>query len=488
MLVWVEVVCASNDHHFKALNSNRFAIQWKRKIALKILVLGFDGASPQLIDDWIDELPVFRKFKKEGVFGHTIPPIPAQTPVAWATFMTGKNPGNHGVFSFFMREKGSYERKIVGPETLKSKTIWHLLNEAGRKVATINVPMSDEEEGGLVVPGFLSRSEGIPSSNFRARIERKFKTDRIQGDLEIDTLERVEADPDSFFEKINEITDKMTEICLYLLQEEEWDFFMPVYMGLDRIQHFFWRHVDPTHPRHEENKYGKAVKNFYAKVDRIVDDFPGLVDEDTMVMVLSDHGFCPVHTEVVLNDYLEHQGFSTTRSERVDVVRSKAISYGYGDIWLNVKGRESKGVIGPGEEYERTRNEIIEYLRTITIDGQKPFKDIRKREELWWGSYLSDAPDLTAIFNIGYQAARRPEVTGKNSLKRYVNNNPRWSGGHDGTHDPTDVPGILGLLGPGIPNRSGVEVPLWDVAPTILDLMRIPVPVDMDGRPLKLTE
>jgi len=455
---------------------------------LKILVLGFDGASPKLINEWIDELPVLRAFKKQGVFGQTIPPIPAQTPVAWATFMTGKNPGNHGIFSFAMRKKGTYERKIIGPEMLKSKTLWKILSEAGKKVATINIPMSDREEvRGLVIPGFLSGSEGIPHpNNVKEKIKRKFKIDKLQGDLETETLDRVEADPDFFFEKVNEITDEMAEISLYLLQEEKWDFFMPVFMGLDRIQHFFWKHIDPTHPRHEENKYSKFVRNFYTRVDKIMGDFLKSVDGDTSVIVVSDHGFCLVHTEVIVNNYLEEQGFLIMKSEKIDMEKSKAVSYGYGDIWLNVKGREPKGIINPGEEYETMRNEIIEYLKTVTIDGKKPIKDIRKREELWWGPYLNEAPDLTTIFNVGYQAARQPEITNKNKLKRYINENPRWSGGHDGTHNPTDVQGILGILGPGLPKGKEVKVHLWDITPTILDLMNIPVPADMDGKPLKL--
>jgi len=456
---------------------------------LKILILGFDGASPKLIDEWIDELPVLRAFRKQGVLGQTIPPIPAQTPVAWTTFMTGKNPGNHGIFSFAMREHGMYKRKIIGPEMVKSRTLPQILRAAGKRVATINIPMDDlQEVRGLVIPGFLSRSEGIPPSSIKEKIKRKFKIDKLQGDLGIETLDRVEAEPDVFFEKVNEITDEMAEVCLYLLQREEWDFFMPVFMGLDRIQHFFWKNIDRSHPRYEENRYSESVKSFYAKVDKVAGRFLESVDEDTLVMVVSDHGFCPVHTEVVVNNYLEEQGFLKRRSERIDMEESRAISYGYGDIWLNVKGRELKGIINPNEEYETTRNEIIEYLKTITIDGEKPFKDIRRREELWWGPYVNEAPDLTIIFNVGYQAARRPEITDKNKLKRYVNDNPRWSGGHDGTHDPTDVPGILGLLGPGIPNRGGVKVHLWDVAPTILDLMSIPIPVDMDGKPFKFEE
>jgi len=455
------------------------------KIAPRILVLGFDGASPKLIDRWIDQLPAFRMFREGGVLGETIPPLPAQTPVAWTTFMTGKNPGNHGIFSFAIRKQGTYERKIIGPEMLESETLWQILNRREKSVGVINVPMCDPEDvRGFMIPGFLAGSEGIPHPNrLKEKIKRRFKTEKLRGDLETETLDRVETDPDLFFREANEITDEMAEICLYLLQEEEWDFFMPVFMGLDRIQHFFWKYVDPAHPRHEENEYSTSVKDFYIKVDKITGDFIKCVDEDTIVMVVSDHGFCPVHTEVIVNNYLEELGFLTARSEGVVVEESRAISYGYGDVWLNVKGREPKGMIIPGEEYEGTRDEIIENLKEITVDGRKPIKDIRKREEIWWGAYLNAAPDLTAIFNVGYQAARRPEIAAGNELKRYVNDNPRWSGGHDGTHDPEDVTGIIGMLGPGINAGKEMKVRLWDVAPTILSLMGIQVPMDMDGKP-----
>jgi len=453
----------------------------------RVLVLGFDGMSPQLVSRWIDYLPTFKMFQQKGIYGQTIPPTPAQTPVAWTTFMTGKNPGNHGIFSFAFRHAGSYERKIIEPEMLKSKTLWRLLSDAGRRVGVINVPMSDIEKiDGFVIPGFMSRSEGISSpQNVKEKIKTKFGIDRLNGDLEIDTLERAQSDPELFFERVNQITDEMAEISLYLLQQEKWDFFMVVFMGLDRVQHFFWKYVDPNHPKYEESRYDKLVKDFYIKIDKIVDRFLESVDEDTIVMMVSDHGFCAMHTEVIVNNYLEEQGFLTIKSEKVDIEKSKAISYGYGDIWLNVKRREPKGIIALGEEYETTRNQIIEYLKQVTIDGKKPIKDVKKREELWWGTYLNEAPDLSVIFNTGYQAARRPEIAVKNKLKRYANDNPRWSGGHDGTHDPEDVPGIIRIFGPRIPANKKIKIHLWDVAPTILNLMNAPVPPNMDGKVLE---
>lgn len=101
---------------------------------MKVLVIGIDGASPLLIERWIEELSTFRKIKTQGQLGLSVPPTPAQTPVAWTTFMTGKNPGKHSIFSFIMRKRGTYERQIAQPTMIKSKTLWRLLSERGKKL------------------------------------------------------------------------------------------------------------------------------------------------------------------------------------------------------------------------------------------------------------------------------------------------------------------------------------------------------------------
>lgn len=455
---------------------------------MKTLVLGFDGASPKLIDEWMDHLPNFQALKRNGAFGVTVPPVPAQTPVAWSTFMSGMNPGNHGIFSFAYRPKGSYERKIIRTEMLRSKTLWRILGEAGKRVGVINVPMCDVENiRGFIIPGFVSNKEGIPfPKSVKEKIERKFRVNRLLGDLEIETLNKVESDPDLFFERANYITDEMAEISLYLAQEEEWDFFMTVFMSLDRVQHFFWKNVDPTHPKYRLDSYTNFVKDLYVKADRIVGDFVRSVDEDTAVLVMSDHGFCPVCKEVMVNNYLEEAGFLKRKSDGIDLRNSKAVSYGYGDIWLNVRGREPNGLIEPIKEHDAIRNAVVNNLKKIKIDGEKPIKDVKKREDLYWGTYLTEAPDLTIIFNVEWQAARQPEIAERNKLGRYVNENPRWSGGHDGTHDSADVLGIIGILGSKTMREEELRVHLWDLAPTILDWMEVSIPPNMDGRPLRL--
>jgi predicted AlkP superfamily phosphohydrolase/phosphomutase len=455
---------------------------------MKVLVIGLDGASPLLIEKWIEDLPIFKKFKNEGSWGSSVPPIPAQTPVAWTTFMTGKNPGKHGIFSFAMRKPRTYERRIISPSMIGSKTLWRILSKYGKRVGVLNVPMAGFEEiNGFMIPGFLAKSEGVPHPlELKWKLERKFGImEKVAGDVETHVLEKAKSDPDYFFSRVNEMTDMLGEISLYLLREEKWDFFMVVFMGTDRIQHFFWKHMDESHPKYEENEFSAKAKKYYEKLDKIISRFLDANPKDALTIVMSDHGFCPVWQEVLLNNYLEEHGMLKTNDGKIDLEKSKAVSYGYGDIWLNVKGREPRGILRRGREYEAAREEIIQTLESLKINGEKPIKRVEKRENIYWGSHVNEAPDLTAVFNRGWQAARHPEIeTTKRLDKKYIVEKPRWSGGHDGTHDPLDVPGILGLLGPGISKRKKLRVYLCDLAPTILKLMNIPVPMDMDGKPL----
>jgi predicted AlkP superfamily phosphohydrolase/phosphomutase len=274
------------------------------------------------------------------------------------------------------------------------------------------------------------------------------------------------------------------EVSLHLLEEEEWDFFMVVFMGTDRIQHFFWKYVDEGHPEHEESEYGVMVKEYYKKIDKIIDKFLDAAPKDTLTILLSDHGFCPIKRELLVNKYLKEQGILKIRDGKVDLERSRAVSYGYGDIWLNVKGREPKGII-KREGYAEATKEIIHVLEQLDIDGEKPIKRVMKREEIYWGPFTHYAPDLMALFKTGWQASRHLGIERAiGAEKGFVVKSPMWSGGHDGAHDPEDVLGLLAMLGSGVEEKQDIKANLYDVAPTILSLFRIPVPLGMDGIPL----
>ena len=451
---------------------------------MKVLAIGSDGMSPILVEKWIETLPTLRKIKKHGIVGKTIPPLPAQTPVAWTTFMTGVNPGKHGIFSFTTRKKGTYKRKVNTPDKIKTKTLWKILSEHNKKVGVINVPMARTEKlNGFIIPGFLAKNEGIPyPTKIKEKLQDKLGIKRFIGDVEIKLLQKVKEEPDKFFERVNEITDTQTDISLFLLEEEKWDFFVTVFMGTDRIQHFFWKYVDESHPEYEKNEFTEKVKKYYQKMDAIISKFLENVDlEETLFILLSDHGFCPVHSEVLVNCLLHKQGFlkGDVKGE-IDVENSVAVAYEYGDIWLNLKGREPQGKIKP-EEYEEILQKIKKNLEKIEVDGQKVVKYVATRD-VYWGAYVEEAPDLIILFNSGWQASRSKSKEYK--AQKCIVKSQKWSGGHDGTHDPKDVPGVLALLGPGVSSGLKVKVDLYDLAPTILKALGVPVPSYMDGTPL----
>jgi predicted AlkP superfamily phosphohydrolase/phosphomutase len=458
-------------------------------ITKKVCVIGLDGASPLLINAWLDELPTFRRFKDEGLWGPSIPPLPAQTPVAWTTFMTGQNPGKHGIFSFIQREVGSYQRRIASPSAIKTDTLWQILSAHGKRVGVLNVPMSSYNRiNGFMIPGFLDRQEGIPQPrSIREVIRKRFGIGSMPGDVETDILAQARSNPELLLNRIEEITELNAKISLYLLENEPWDFFMTVLMGTDRIGHFFWNSIDPTHPHFTNNEFTDRAKRYYQSVDKILAGFLKRIPSNTLSILVSDHGFCPVTHEIFLNNYLQQQKYLHVQDEKVDLTKSLAVAYGYGDIWLNIIGREPTGIIQPGHEYQKACDEIIKLLQNIRIYGESPIQQVVRREDVYWGPYVSEAADLIAIHNKNWQSARRPEILLQTSKDGYFRTNPLWSGGHDGSHNPEEVPGILGFLGPALKKeQSPFKAHLWDVAPTILQYLDISIPQAMDGRPLAL--
>jgi predicted AlkP superfamily phosphohydrolase/phosphomutase len=451
----------------------------------KVVVIGLDGASPVIINDWIDELPAFKKFQDDGLLGYSIPPIPAQTPVAWASFMTGKNPGKHGVFSFIQRERGSYRRRIANPNQIHDKNLYQILSEYGKRVCVLNVPMTSYNRiNGIMIPGFLAPHEGIPQpKHFQEMIKKKFNLSSLPGDVDTETLSQAKTNPDRLLNTIFEITEVLAEMTLHCLTETTWDFLMTVFMGTDRIGHFFWKYMDKKHPQYLQNEFTSKTRCYYRLIDNILSKIEQTVANDTLIILVSDHGFCPVSKEIYLNNYLQKFGLLESTNGQVNLEKSKAIAYGYGDIWLNVSGREPCGVIEGQRSYDTLREDIIKALEEVCINGEKPIQKVVKKEDIYWGPFVSEAADLITIFNTNWQAARRPEILQLNSSEHYVNNKPLWFGGHDGTHNPQEVPGILGFLAANLDRfDSPLIAHLWDVAPTILNALDLPIPDDWDGK------
>jgi predicted AlkP superfamily phosphohydrolase/phosphomutase len=290
-------------------------------------------------------------------------------------------------------------------------------------------------------------------------------------------------------------------IFMKSLQSDDWDLYLAVIETTDRVQHMMWRFIDARHPTHDPalaSAWGDAIERTYRKCDDLVGRMRAKLPPDAVVFVMSDHGFHSFRRCVNLNTWLAARGylvFSGQPSggtkhlddlfgrgrfwEGVDWSRTRAYALGLGQIYFNLRGRESQGTVSAGAAYTALQDEIVRELSPLTDPetGERVFGGIYRRDELYHGQYLVNAPDLQAGFNDGYRVGWQDTLGG---IRREVieNNTKRWSGDHCGAARDISA-GVLFVN-----RRLAREDPhILDIAPTILKLLEVPLPEDLDGRP-----
>lgn len=505
----------------------------------KLLVIGIDGAPHPLIERWAaaGDLPNLARLIDRGAFGVLRSTIPVHSPTAWASFITGLNPGQHGVFDFVRREPDSYRLRVVRADQYPGASIWRLLSDQGRQVGVMNVPMTYPPEP---VNGFLASGLGTPDfARYTYPPELQAKLD-AWGYRVNKKFFFVRDRQDEWLDDITAMTEKRGETAVRLLREQPCDFFMVVFRNSDEICHFFWHHMDESHPQHDPAapaRYRTAILDLYRQIDRWVGEIVAAAGEDVNVVVMSDHGAGPLYRDVFLNEWLLREGwlalrgsaaggrgwmafmqrlgltrarisdgltrldmhwlevaikrvlgdriYVLPRDERlefhsaIDWSRTRAYSFGYyGQIFINLKGREPEGIVEPAD-YETLRDEIARRMLALVdpADGKPVVDRVYKKEELYHGRYLADAPDLLAIMRgltyitrMGYEfASRRGELF----REPYTDE----TGGHR-------LEGILIAAGPDIARGALPERPIVDLTPTLLQLQGCPIPDYMDGAPI----
>ena len=505
----------------------------------KTLVIGMDGAPYPLIKKWAaaGELPHLARLIDRGSFGVLRSTMPVHSPTAWASFLTGLNPGQHGVFDFVRRDKDSYELKVVRADQIAGASLWRLLSEHGRKVGVMNVPMTYPPEA---VDGFLLSGLGTP--DYTCYSYPPELSDELNGQgYRVNKKFFFTPDrQDEWLDDIHEITDIRGKTAVRLMQERPWDFYMVVFRNSDEICHFYWHHMDEADPRHDPaapQRYRSAILDLYKKIDGWIGEIVETAGPDTNVVVMSDHGAGPLYKDVFLNEWLIEQGLLTLkeaparqdswinlvrrlgltrekisdtltrldlhrlevlikrvlgdriyvlpRDDRpeflnaIDWSQTQAYSFGYyGQIFINLRGREPFGIVEPGEAYDSLRKRIaagLEQLRDPQ-DGRKVVDRVFFKEELYEGEFLADAPDLLTIMRgftymtrKGYEfAARRGEMFRAPYTEE------------TGSHR---LEGILIAAGPDMTDlAAAAETGIQDLAPSLLYLQDCPIPQYMDGR------
>ncbi len=309
-------------------------------------------------------------------------------------------------------------------------------------------------------------------------------------------------DEKAFMDDLYRAFDDRAQVILNRLDARQWDLLIGVTESTDRVQHMMWRFLDTTHPMYDAalaRKYGDSIERVYRRADILVGEVLDRVEPGTVVMAMSDHGFHSFRKAVNLNTWLVQQGYLVLTGERtdqktldnlflgsgqfwenVDWSRSRAYAMGLGQIFFNVKGREGKGIVDPGDEYRRLADELSTKLRELTDPetGAQVVSNVYKRDDIYTGEFVKNAPDLQVGMVDGYRVSWQTTLGGSPPGLVYLNER-KWSGDHCG-FDYKTIPGVL------ITNRKlTVDAPqIIDIAPTVLKYFNVRIPSDIDGKPI----
>lgn len=461
----------------------------------KVFILGIDGAPPELVfDEWLDELPNIKSLVDKGIRAKIKSSIPASTCVAWSSFTSGRDAGELGVYSYTYRVNNSYDEvRLVNSSCVKKECIWDILSKHNKKSIILNVPLTYPVKPikGVMVSGFLTPDMNTPCV-YPSNLKKEIRT-IVKGDYMFDVsgfTEYKNMPKEELLKLIYKMTDQHLKLIKYLIKKEKWDLFMAVEMGSDRIMHKFWSYQDETHKKHDpRSKFKNTIKDYFQYLDKEIGEIKAMLNKDVTFIISSDHGMKKMEGRINLNDFLIKEGYlvlkekpkslTKFRMQNVDWDKTKAYAVGsyLGRIYFNVKGRDSRGIVCPGEEYEMLREDIIAKLKIITADDGKGLDNrFYKPELIYPNGYTNEAPDLIVYFDNLLWGVNND--IGSDSLYS-------WStiiGSDDAGHAPE---GIFILNDKSIKEKKDLdEISILDITPTILKLMNIPLPKDLQGKPI----
>ncbi len=455
----------------------------------KVLVIGWDCAPPDWVfDKWINDLPTLKSLLKKGVYGNLTSCIPPITVPAWQSMLTSKDPGQLGVYGFRNRKDYSYDAQYFSNSAdILEPTVWDILGKAGKKSILVGVPQTypPKEINGSMLTCFLTPS--VKTSQYTYPNELRSEIEKNIGEYIPDVKQFRTEDRDFILKQIYEATETRFKSLRYLMQNKEWDFTMIVEMGTDRIHHSFWKFLDPTHPKYEKgNKYETVIPEYYKYLDKELSETLKLINpEETAVMVVSDHGARSMLGGICINEWLIKEGLLTLKEypktntpiEKLQIDWDKTKVWGsggyYARIFLNVKSREPNGQILK-EEYEKFRRELKEKIENIKDENGNKLATVAYIPEETYKKVNRIPPDLIVIFD--ELRWRSIGSIGTGSTYCYEND----TGPDDANHAQEGM--YLLSLPENLKGDRDDNHHLMDIAPTILDLLGVKIPDDMQGK------
>ncbi len=455
----------------------------------KLVLIGLDCATPRtLFNEFIDDCPNIKKLMTNGVYGKLRSSDPPITIPAWMVMVTGKKPGTLGIYGFRHRKKHAYnDFWIATSNSVKEPTIWDIFGKKGLKSIILGVPPTYPVKplNGNLIAGFIAPDT---ESNYTYPPELKEEIKKEIGNYILDANFRIE-DKTVLLQEIYEMTEIQFKTIKYLMKNKDWDYFHFVIIGLDRFHHAFWKYFDKEHDKYiPGNQFESEVRNYYKYLDKEVGEILNLLDENTIVVVASDHGAKAMKGLICINMAFEELGLlkfkskpkPRTRLDDAEIDWSKTYAWGWGGyyarIFLNVEGREPQGIIKK-ENYENMREEIAEKIKSIKDDSGNIMNTKVYKPEEFYPIIRGDPPDLMVYLDdLNWRSAG---TVGYDSM--YLKEND--TGPDDAVHD---YYGVYIIYDP--KKKIGKDLGkknILDIAPTCLNILGVDIPKDMEGKIIK---
>jgi len=492
----------------------------------KIIIIGLDGADWSIINYLLkkDRLPTFKKLKKDGAYGTLKSVLPISSAPAWTSFLTGKNPGKHGIFDFLKFNRQTNRIEVVSSNDRKSSCVWNFLKN--KKSIIINVPLTfpPDKINGIMISGLPN-----PENTFGYCYPKEIYSELMRefnGDIKIQPQIFYHKNAKKDFLKDQYMCWRNNEkIFWYLKNKKEWDLLICVFHVIDEFSHELWKYIDKNHPGFEKNKIGENIFRIYEKADRFLLRLLGDLDENTTLFVVSDHGFGPVYKTFYLNNWFMDKGWLKLKNTLSTKIRKSLHNSGFNaynmlnlfrKIGLNPLSRayketftqdksllvffsqklflsaddidwKSSKAYSMGEfgqiyikkenvkDYRKFLLNLKRELKKLKDDetGKKIFDYVFTKYEIYKGDFLEEAPDVifydknmyyspVKMFEFGSNKLITPQAVGR-------------SGGHK-------LNGIFLAYGKNINSVSNLNLEIVDVTPTILYLLGEKIPESMDGK------
>ena len=363
----------------------------------RTVIIGLDGVPYSLLKDLSGNgvMPNTQSIIENGLFRQMASTFPEISSVAWSSIITGKNPGEHGIFGFTDLIEGTYNLSFPNFGQLKAMPFWKRDNE---RSVIINVPSTfpASEMNGIHISGFVALD--LERSTYPKTMVSRLR--ELDYRIDVDSS-KAHQSMDLFLEDLDKTLKARKKLFNHLWDNEDWQNFMLVFTDTDRLMHFLWSAYED-----KNSKYHGAFLDHFKQIDELLGKIIDNIEDSDSLIMLSDHGFERLDKDIYINYFLKREGFlkfqdtQDTHGLNIDY-STQAFALDPARIYINLEGKYPRGSVHQ-EDKDKVIAELERLFYSLEIDGKRIIKSVHKKEDVYHGAFIEQAPDLVLLANKGF--------------------------------------------------------------------------------------